>query len=273
VEPGQPSRTAFGAALYRAAHQFADHPAVFVDPLALKIVGSEAEARLRTGEERYAEPGSPLRAFLAVRSRFAEEAFLAARARGTSQYVLLGAGLDTFAYRRPQDGALTVFEIDHPSTQAWKRTRLAETGIAIPPRTIHAPVDFESETLEEGLARAGFDAGRSASFAWLGVVPYLTRPAIDATLSFVGRLPRGTEIVFDYAVSRAGRGGLMERAAAVGEPLQTFLDRHALARNLSHMGFSELEDLDSAAINTRYFQGRSDGLQVRGPGHLMRARV
>ncbi len=118
-------------------------------------------------------------------------------ARGVGQYVLLGAGLDTFAYRAIRQG-LRVFEVDHPATQAWKRARLSEVRIATPDWVTYAPVDFERENIKDGLARAGFDLSRPAMFAWLGVTPYLTREAVMATLAFVATLPKGTEIVFDY---------------------------------------------------------------------------
>ena len=140
-----------------------------------------------------------MRLHIAMRSRFAEEGLAAAVARGVRQYVLLGAGLDTFAHRNPfaQQG-LRVFEVDHPATQGWKRQRLAGAGLAPPASLTFAPVDFERETLAAGLAAAGFDAAAPAFFSWLGVVVYLTRAAVIETLRFIASLPAGTEVVFDY---------------------------------------------------------------------------
>ena len=172
MQPGQPSRTALGAATHRALHQVLEGGRVFADPLAARILGKDLEAAIREAE------GDPLRRalrlFIAVRTRFAEDALMAAMARGVRQLVVLGAGLDTFAYRAGQVEGLRIFEVDHPATQAWKRQRLSEAGIEVPPALTFAPVDFERETLGEGLAAAGFDPSRPAFFTWLGVVPYLS---------------------------------------------------------------------------------------------------
>jgi methyltransferase (TIGR00027 family) len=275
----QPSRTAFRVALRRAAHQILDDPRVFEDPLALAIVQADAET-LRSdpkGQERYSRV---MRAFMAVRSRYAEDGLAAAFEGGTRQYVILGAGLDTFAYRNPFPG-LRVFEVDHPATQAWKRHRLEAAGIAVPDSMTFAPVDFESQTLVEGLDRAGFQKGRRAFFSWLGVVPYLTRSAAMETLGFVASLPAGSEIAFDYAlppesldpVRRQAFDALAARVAAIGEPFQTFFDPADLEAELRRMGFASFEDLGSEEINARYFSGRPDGLRVAGGiGRLMKAR-
>jgi methyltransferase (TIGR00027 family) len=275
----QPSRTAFRVALRRAAHQILDDPRVFEDPLALAIVQADAET-LRSdpkGQERYSRV---MRAFMAVRSRYAEDGLAAAFAGGTRQYVILGAGLDTFAYRNPFPG-LRVFEVDHPATQAWKRHRLEAAGIAVPDSMTFAPVDFESQTLVEGLDRAGFQKGQRAFFSWLGVVPYLTRSAAMETLGFVASLPAGSEIAFDYAlppesldpVRRQAFDALAARVAAIGEPFQTFFDPADLEAELRRMGFASFEDLGSEEINARYFSGRPDGLRVAGGiGRLMKAR-
>lgn len=272
------SRTAFGAALYRAAHQIEDVPAVFADPLALRIVGPEAERSLRSGEDPHARRAG-LRAFVAVRSRYAEDCLAEAHRRGIRQYALLGAGLDTFAYRSGLPG-LTVFEVDHPATQAWKRALLSRAGIGVPGSVVYVPVDFERETAGGALARAGFDAGRAAFLAWLGVTPYLPREAVMETLGFVARLPGGSEIVFDYS-EQEGRDGagrlahqaLAARVAAVGEPFRSAFDPAALAADVRRLGFSDVEDLAAEALEARYLRGRADGLRLRGSGHLVRARV
>ena len=166
---GEPSRTARGAALQRAAHQILETPHVFDDPLALRIFGAEGVAWLGRNLENYRSAASrSMRAFLVVRSRYAEDELARAYARGVRQYVVLGAGLDTFAYRNPHR-RLKVFEVDHPSTQAWKRSRLQEQSIDIPRSLTFAPVDFETQTLASGLRAAGFRADRPAFFSWLGV--------------------------------------------------------------------------------------------------------
>jgi methyltransferase (TIGR00027 family) len=158
-------------AMRRAAHQLFDHPKVLDDPIALPIIGAEAAAKLEAERNRHkSRVARNLRAFLVARSRFAEDELARAIVRGVRQYVILGAGLDTFAYRNPyEDSALRVFEVDYPATQEWKRWRLAAAGIAIPSPVTYAPVDFERQTLADGLKLAGFDSSKAAFFSWLGV--------------------------------------------------------------------------------------------------------
>src|SRR5262249_36394625 len=149
---------------------------------------------LATLDERAADPSErPMRLFIAARSRFSENALAAAVARGVRQVVVLGAGLDTFAVRNPF-ADVRVFEVDYPATRTWKRKRLREAGIAEPPSLTFAPVDFEQESLAEGLAKSGFRTGDPAFFQWLGVVPYLTREAISGTLALIGSTG-GSEVV------------------------------------------------------------------------------
>ncbi|BDV37617.1 hypothetical protein DSM21852_08700 [Methylocystis bryophila] len=192
---------------------------------------------------------------------------------------MLGAGLDTFALRNPHaEQGLRVFEVDHPATQAWKRRRLIEEGLAVPPSLVFVPVDLERESLGERLRAKGFDAGAPAFFFWLGVVPYLTRDAILATLRFIARIPAG-EVVFDYSeplanyppARRAGLQGLTERAAAAGEPMISFPEPAALAQDLRALGFDEVEDLDLSEISTRFLGGRKGRGRRAGP-HFLRAR-
>jgi len=196
------------------------------------------------------------------------------------QFVVLGAGLDTFAYRHPQT-PVRVFEVDHPATQAWKREALAAAGIAVPACLTFAPVDFERQTLAGGLAAAGFDAGAPAMFSWLGVVMYLTAEAFAATLGFIASMPAGTAVVFDYAVDRGslsiaervGLAVLERRVKRAGEPLRTFFRPVDLARRLADAGFLSVEDLGADELNARYFAGRADKLRVTGGiGRLIIAR-
>ncbi len=284
MELQQPSRTAQGAALHRAAHQLLDRPLVFEDPLVLKMVGAEAEAALRSGADRHASNHTQsLRAFLAVRSRYSEDCLAEAYAHGLRQYVLLGAGLDTFAYRAamkfPQ---LKIFEVDHPATQGWKRERLQEESIAIPSSVVYTPVNFESETLGEGLGRVGFDTKAPALFAWLGVVPYLSEEAVMGTLRFVAStMAKGSAIIFDYsepaeassAEERARFQEMARRVAEIGEPFRSFYKPQALAQALRAMGYSKARDLGARELNAQYFAERDDGLRLGGRGHLMHATV
>lgn len=276
----RPSRTAFRVALRRAAHQVLDDPRVFEDPLALAIVGADA-GELRSDETSRERVSRIMRAFMAARSRYAEDGLAAAFASGTRQYVVLGAGLDTFAYRNPFPG-LRVFEVDHPATQGWKRRRLEAAGIAIPESMTFAPVDFERQTLAEGLGRAGFQRDQKTFFSWLGVVPYLTRSAALETLRLVASLPPGSGIVFDYSlppesldpVRRRALEALTARVAAAGEPFQTYFDPPDLEAELRRIGFTSFEDLGTDEINARYFSGRADGLRAGGGiGRLMKAGV
>jgi methyltransferase (TIGR00027 family) len=271
-------------AMRRAVHQLFDHPKVLVDPIALPIIGPEAAARLEAERtEHKSRVARNLRAFLVARSRFAEDELARAIERGVRQYVVLGAGLDTFAYRNPhRDFALRVFEVDYPATQEWKRQKLAAAGIAIPPSVTYAPVDFERQTLAEGLKLAGFDASKAVFFSWLGVTMYLTEEAVMATFGFIALSPAGGGIAFDYAVPRSslnwvGRfalDALSRRVAAAGEPFRTFFEPRALTERLRRIGFRRVEDLDADEINRRYFKDRADRLRVTSRlGHLMSAEV
>jgi methyltransferase (TIGR00027 family) len=275
MQPGGPSITARRAAAHRAAHQTLEGGRIFADPLAPRLLGEAPEAVL--GANLQGPAGRGMRLFIAARSRFAEDALAAAVDRGVRQYVVLGAGLDTFALRNPHVAAgLQTFEVDHPATQAWKRERLAQAGIAAPPTLTFAPVDFERQTLAEGLAAAGFDASRAAFFSWLGVVPYLTLDAVLATLGFIAARPGG-EVVFDYGEPPSARApeqrALHEqraaRVAALGEPWLTYFNPSDLARDLGALGLSEIEDLGPGEMSSRYFSG----LRHDGPGgHVVRAR-
>jgi methyltransferase (TIGR00027 family) len=281
VQPSRPSLTAIGVASRRAAHQLFDSPLVFPDPLAVAILGPDADRRLRQDAQKHFErPSIALRAFVVARARVAEEEMAEAVLRGVRQFVILGAGLDTFAYRNPT-GPLRVFEVDHPATQVWKRDALASAGIGIPSSLTFAPVDFERQTLADGLSSAGFDASAPAVFSWLGVTMYLTGDAFDSTLAFIAARSAGTAVVFDYAVDpallttpeRLTFAHLEKRVADAGEPFRTFMRPADLRRRLVDVGFASVEELDGAEINARYFAGRSDNLRVSsGAGRLVIAR-
>jgi len=278
MNEGRPSRTAQRVAVRRAAHQLLDRPLVFEDPCALKIIGPDAAAA--TLAKADGRVSSSFRAFMAVRSRYSEDELAAAVARGVRQYIVLGAGLDTFAWRNPWPD-LQVFEVDFPATQHWKRQRLANVGMGVPPTLTFAPVDFESQTLADGLRAAGFRTDRPAYFSWLGVTMYLTREAFESTVSFIGALPAGSGVTFDYAIERSelslfeklALDHLGRKVAAVGEPFQLFFRPAELAATMHRSGFHEIEDVGSDDLNARYLASRTDGLKLRGGiGRLMRAR-
>jgi methyltransferase (TIGR00027 family) len=277
---GRPSLTAQRVAQSRAAHLLLDAPPpVLNDPVAVAILGAGAERSIRRQRMRFdAPPARYLRAFLVVRSRIAEEALDSALARGVRQYVVLGAGLDTFAYRNPYPhAALRVFEVDHPATQEWKRTLLAQAGIPLPASLTRVAIDFERDTLAGGLDAAGFDRSAPAFFSWLGVTMYLRAPTITATLAYIAGLPRGSTLVFDYAVPpqalaplrRAFYRGRLLRVAAAGEPWHSFFTPAQIDADLAALGFTRREDLGPEELNARYFAGRSDGLRTSGPGRIM----
>jgi methyltransferase (TIGR00027 family) len=281
MQEGKFSRTAQRVAIRRAAHQLLDEPRVLDDPLALRIIGADAAAALRSDAKENHAFARAFRAFMAARSRFAEDELARAVERGVTQYVILGAGLDTFAYRNPHPG-LRIFEIDHPATQAWKREQLQAAGIPIPPSLTFVPVDFEHQTLASVLARSGLNLNAPAFFSWLGVTPYLTREACMTTLSVIAKMPAGSGVVFDFAIDRAllnpgqrqALDALSARVARYGEPFQLFFDPVKLQHELKTLGFHRTEFLQSAQINARYFKDRPDGLCVRGGlGHLMSAWV
>jgi methyltransferase (TIGR00027 family) len=275
---GEPSHTARGAAAYRAIHQTLEGGAIFRDPFAERILDDQTRAGL---DEMAADRAlRPMRLFIAARSRFSEGSLAACVARGVRQVVVLGAGLDTFSLRNPYAGlGLNVFEVDYPATQDWKRERLRQAGLAIPASLTFAPVDFERQSLADGLAAAGFEAGRPAFFQWLGVVPYLTRVAISLTLNFIAAVPE-SEVVFDYAEPlenypderRATVMAVAERAAARGEPWLSLFDPAELATMLQNKGFGAIEDLGMAEIADRFYGDLKQGIAI-GPGaHMVRAK-
>jgi methyltransferase (TIGR00027 family) len=275
------SRTAYRVALRRAAHQLLDRPPVLDDPVAIPILGPAAAETLRRDPAAYERDtlDRHLRAFVAARARVAEDRLDAAREAGVRQYVILGAGLDTFAYRQKRrDPPLSVWEVDRPETQAWKRDHLAAAGIPVPAEVAYVPVDFERDSLADALADAGVDTRAGAVFAWLGVTMYLTREAIDATLEFIaGAAGEHGGVAFDYAVDRALLTGrqqavfdrLAARVAAAGEPWRTTFDPAALSSRLRAIGFTAIEDAGPEWLNARYFAGRADGLTVGGMARVM----
>lgn len=281
LQGGRPSATALSVAERRAAHQLIDLPPVFEDPLALTILGEEGAARVRGELDRHDRPWDrALRAFVSVRSRFAEDRIGAGYRQGVRQYVVLGAGLDTFGLRNAR-ADLRVFEVDHPSTQAWKRARLRESGLEPPPTLIFAPVDFQRQSLERGLRAAGFRTDVPACVSCLGAIMYLTLEVAFETLGFVGSLPRSSEIVFDFVVppetmaprAREAAERLFQTVADLGEPFRSTIAPDDLVRRLLQIGFSEAETLGVEDLNPLYFEGRSDSLRLSGSGRIARARV
>jgi methyltransferase (TIGR00027 family) len=270
-----PSRTAFAVARHRAGHQVLEGGHIFSDPYACSILG-ETPQTIAAALSDEAE-AVRVRLYMATRSRIGEDWLHAAYARGVRQVAVLGAGFDTFALRNPYPD-LTVFEVDHPATQGWKRERLATAGLALPEKLTFVPVDFEKDDLAAALAQHGFDAAAPAFFLWLGVVPYLEEAAIFQTMSVIARAP-GSEVAFDYseplenypAQTRPYIEAMSKRVAAAGEPWITHFDPDALAARLRDLGFTEIEDLDRNAVVARLSGAPNVQAREVGP-HLLRAR-
>ncbi|MGA2505021.1 MAG: class I SAM-dependent methyltransferase [Anaerolineales bacterium] len=284
MKPNLPSLTAQRVAMSRAAHQLLEVPRLFEDPIAVRIIGEQNSRNIISTPERYLKPSaSYLRAFLVARSKYTEDALSKAVSQGMRQYVILGAGLDTFPYRNPfESQLLRVFEVDHPATQAWKRECLDAQGIPIPGSLRFVPVDFEKENLEDQIPKAGFNKKEASFFSWLGVTMYLPPESVLTMLKSIAKLAaEGSEVVFDYALSPTllSRRDLVSyqtraaRVAAAGEPWKSAFNPNQLAAELRTVGFTVLEDLDSAAINARYFEDRTDDFHVAGRAHLLRAAL
>ena len=271
-----------GVAIHRASHQLLDEPIVFRDPFALRIVSPKARAALETDPRHFERRpfASRMRAFLAVRSRVAEDALAAAVGSGVRQYVVLGAGLDTFALRNTNP-ASQVFEVDHAATQTWKRQRLQQAGLAEPVNAVFVPVDFERDDLGARLAAAGLAPDEPVFVSWLGVTPYLEETAIWSTLRWVASaVGEQGGVAFDYGAplpwwhlkNRLLLWFLSARVAAVGEPLRTLLRPVEVTERLAQLGFTSIEDLDVASLNRRYLSSRADDLQLAGSAHIVVAR-
>ena len=268
----QASRTALATAYLRAAHQVLDaEPRILDDPVALRLLGDVAVTRIHDTEARFRSVGArTLRAHLVLRSRLAEDRLAAAVGRGVRQYVILGAGFDTFAWRQPAwAGSLRILEVDRSGTQDAKRAHLAAARMAVPDNLAFATLDFEHESLLDILARHGFDAGTPTFFSWLGVTMYLHEAAIDATLRAMAAFPAGSEVVLTYKrplhpddEDAEAQAHLAERVAASGEPFVSYFEPEAMAARLRAAGFATVELLSGAEAGERYFQSRPADLPV-----------
>ena len=269
-------------AVARALQRTEPRPWVMDDYLALGLAGPDGQVLL--ARLRAEVPRTHLLAFsrwICVRARYAEDAVEQAAADGLGQYVILGAGLDSFAYRRADLLArLRVFEVDHPATQEWKRRRLTAIGAALPAGLVFAPVDFERQTLREGLERAGFDFGQPAIFSWIGVTMYLTLDAIHATLATVARCGAGSRLVLTYNQPPTALTGATAQIAAtfaglaakLGEPFVSRFTPAEIARLLHGRGFGDITDFGPDEARAAYFQGRAD-VEIAGAQRLAAATL
>jgi methyltransferase (TIGR00027 family) len=260
------SRTALGTAYMRAAHQlFEAPPRLLEDPFAVSLLGPAALQRIKDTAESYQTPERrALRTHVVLRSRFAEDRLTAAALRGITQYVVLGAGFDTFALRQPAWArALKILEVDHPGTQAMKRSQLAAAGLTMPENADFANIDLEHESLRDGLLRHHVSLDEPTFFSWLGVTMYLKEDTIDAVLRSVAAFPAGSEIVLTFAPPpEDSLSPLAQRVASLNEPWVSYFDPGALAAKLRNAGFATVEFLSPAEAEARYFRQRPADLPV-----------
>ncbi|MEV6281563.1 class I SAM-dependent methyltransferase [Kribbella sp. NPDC051770] len=277
---GTPDNTAVRTALWRALHTQVDEAPHVLDD----VLG----ARLAQDDDGWRERGDMVpadsrgkRATIVGRARLTEDLVAEAASRGVDQYVILGAGLDTYAQRHPET-TMTVFEIDQPETQSWKRNRLIELGQDLPDRLRLVPVDFEAnDDWWERLQEAGFDPSRPAVVSWLGVTMYLTEEATTATLKRVASLPAGSSLILtfflpledlrpeDVAIRRASREG----ARRSGTPFISFYTPGQAVELTRQAGFAEVEHISATGLADRYFAGRSDGLRPYSGEEVLIATV
>jgi methyltransferase (TIGR00027 family) len=300
----QVSRTALFTAYSRGYHCAHDHPKIFADPLAFSLLSLEERTRIEALLLEVFRDANPLAAaaftdtqgalgwllqsgaaasILLSRAQYAEECLEKSMESGVVQYVMLGAGLDSFAYRRPElVERLLLFEIDHPATQAHKRQRLAELGWAQPANLHYVPVDFTRQGLTERLTDSPFDPGRPVFFSWLGVTYYLSREVVLDTLREVARVaPSGSSIVFDYLDEEAFVPGkcaprvqrMLNHVESLGEPMQCGFDPLTLAGDLKKLGLELMENLCPWDIQGRWFMGRTDHYRACEHAHFAHARI
>ena len=271
------------AAAARAAHLLVDsEPRIFADSLAALLLGDKVEIYLRYHREHGDHPLlAATRAQATCRSRFTEDQLALAAARGTAQYVILGAGLDSFACRSKLAGRLRVFEVDHPATQQRKRALLAAAGLAEPPMLTWVPVDFETGELIAALTAAGLDPAAPAFVSWLGVTMYLTAEAIGATLASLSRLAPGSELVADYMLTADLRDAdgvayadlVMADSERRGEPWLSFFTPEQMTGLLTRHGFTGVRDVRQRDAVSAALWERTDLLRPIELSRLCHATV
>ncbi|MGW7823283.1 class I SAM-dependent methyltransferase [Streptomyces puniciscabiei] len=278
-----PDNTAVRCALWRAMHVQVDPPPhVLEDEVGLRLVDPGDGWRDRPDMDPEATRG--FRAAMVARARFIEDLVAEQADRGVGQYVLLGAGLDTFAQRRPETvSRLRVFEVDQPATQNWKRRRLADLGYGIPDRLHLVPVDFETDagSWPARLTEAGFDPGRPAVVASTGVTMYLTKEATAATLRRIARLAPGSTLALTFLLpadlvderDRAGLRASEAGARASGTPFLSFYAPDEMLALAREAGFRDVRHVPGGSLAERYFSGRRDGLRPSTGEDLLLART
>jgi len=281
-ETKAPDSSAVRVALWRALHVQVDaQPHVFEDEIGLRLVAPDEGWRRRP--DMHPQGTSGYRAAIVGRARFVEDLVAEQFGQGVRQYVILGAGLDTFAQRRPEIAShMRVFEIDRPGPQAWKRERLIELGFGIPEWLRFVPVDFEAGlSWWEKLTAAGFDKNQSAVIASTGVSMYLTRDANVATLRQIAKLAPGSTLAMSFLLplelldpaERPQHEAIYKAARAAGTPFLSFFTPHDMLELAREAGFSQAEHISTADLTQRYFTGRTDGLQPSTGESLLVATI
>ena len=303
MDPTRASQTALTAATRRAYHFAHASPLVFADSLAHLLVADDERRAIEDGiinamrrlypelvldDDRDRTVANAFRTSIATemqvtRARYSEDLLMRAIERGVRQYVIVGAGFDTFAYRRPDlRNQIEVFEVDHPATQELKRRRLEAAGISHQPNLHFVQADFEAENLADALGKSAYRSSDPAFFSWLGVIVYLTMDAILETMGAIRKVVApGSELVFDYVDSRYLDSENrpvefqlhIDRIAAQGEPFQTGFTPESVKNLLQEQGLELLENLDPEQQQKRYFQGREDGLHARPYWHFVHCRI
>jgi methyltransferase (TIGR00027 family) len=253
--------TAFVAATMRARHLIVDgHPKIPEDSFAQPLIGVDADELVSSTNRYGVDPSEPSSTWI-LRSRFAEDRLAAARTRNVHQYVILGAGLDSYAVRNAESlDDLIVYEVDDPPLQQWKRQRLQELQIATPANLRFVACDFEAILLAEALRASTFDGGAPAEVSWLGVTQYLTRAAIVETLRWVASLATGSEVVLTYVVPGEVAEASKKRWAARATRFETFFTPDEMTAVLEEAGLVGVEQLTPEEAQSAYFEGRTDGL-------------
>jgi methyltransferase (TIGR00027 family) len=267
------SNTAYGTLFMRGVHQLLDaKPLILDDSAALTLLGEDAVRHIKNSRDHHQTlEARALRTHVVLRSRFTEDRLAEAVGRGITQYVILGAGFDTFAYRQPVWAkALKIFEVDQPATQAQKQLRLKQANMSLPPNLSFAGIDFEHESLYDGLLRNRVSFTEPSFFSWLGVTMYLKENAIDAVLRTIAQFPAISEITFTFsqpqdtlsAQESSFHASLSKIVSGAGEPFVSFFTPAAIKIKLHRAGFKTIAFLSKEEAEERYLHQRPSDLHI-----------
>ena len=247
-------------------------PLILDDPTALTLLGKDAVRQIKNSRDHHQTlEARALRTHVVLRSRFTEDRLAGAVGRRIKQYVILGAGFDTFAYRQPVWAkALKIFEVDQPATQVQKKLRLERANIALPPNLGFAGIDFEHESLHDVLLKNGVSLTEPSFFSWLGVTMYLKEDAIDAVLRTIAQFPPESEIAFTFtqppdslsSLERSVHSSLSKAVSDVGEPFVSYFTPTSIEKKLLQAGFKTIAFLSNEEAEKRYFHQRPNDLHI-----------